>query len=108
MFAIGKKNPAQLAVVDSDGIPPGMEKLEMHLMGKEVSVQFSGKFYARDWKEVAFVRKAKVAYILKETMVLVDVERKNLYIIARKTGISQGCLMDTVVRYEGKEIKYAG
>lgn len=84
---------ASASVVDADGIPPGMRQVDLEMIGTTRAVQFSGRFYAMNYRNVTFTRVVRIVYALEAVLVLQDLASKSLYVVDRKTNISLGCKM---------------
>jgi hypothetical protein len=93
-------------IIDSDGIPPGMNPDETGYIGARGHIKFSGKFYAMNDMEVEFTRSVIVITILRKAIVAQDTESYNIYVIDRESGISLGCRMKAELQVGGEWITY--
>lgn len=91
-------------VVDSDGIPPGMNPEETGYIGMRGTIEFSGPFYAMNGQDVMFARSVLVIAMLRKIIVAQDVLSLNIYVIDRDTGISLGCGMKAELWINGKVV----
>lgn len=87
--------PAFRPSLDQDGVPPGMDPSETGLIGQQVTVHFSGNFYAMKGRWMSFSRKATILLPLRTHFVLLDNNGGSIYLIDRKTRVSLGCQMST-------------
>lgn len=89
--------PEAIATEDLDGLPPGIDPVDLPLWGKKRLLRFTGPFYAHNYRYADFTRPVQVLLPLKDILVLQDTERKNLYIVDRKRNLSLGCGMHAVL-----------
>lgn len=89
-------------MVDSDGIPPGMNPEETGYIGMRGHILFKGPFYALGGTEVEFARPVLVVTMLRKVIVAQDVENYNIYVIDRERNESLGCLMNAKLQIGGE------
>jgi len=99
----GAGEPPQ-KVVDSDGIPPGMNPNETGYIGMKGWIEFSGPFYAMNGLDVTFARQVVIITILRKVIVAQDTVNMNIYVIDRDKEISLGCQMKANLWVNGKVV----
>jgi len=86
----------ELAQLDPDGIPPGVDINDLSRLGDIVPLRFAGHFYAQPQiPRSDFMRPSRVLMLWRTHALLQDIQNGNLYLIDRTTNVSVGCRMDT-------------